>query len=124
MESDASIHEMLEKYVEQARAAGQTLADAIGHGDLEAVRRTCLDVKGTAGGYGFEALGGAASEALQALEGTPNRDGPRPGDPDAAAPLREATIQLRRLRLLCEHVAVRGAKPDKSNASNPPPPPA
>ena len=54
-------------YIEQTRTLASGLAGAIAQKDTDAIRRTCLTLKGTGAGYGFESLTRAAVQALDVL---------------------------------------------------------
>lgn len=54
-------------YIEQARTLASGLAGALAQNDIDAIRRTCLTLKGTGAGYGFESLSKAAVHTLDVL---------------------------------------------------------
>ncbi|MCA9283829.1 MAG: response regulator [Phycisphaerales bacterium] len=102
--------ELLQHYVEQAHAAGETLLKGLHSRDMESVRETCLAIKGSAAGYGFPALSTAAAAALERL--------------DECASVAAAAPAIRRLQLMCTAVALRGEScptpasgDDQSNAA-------
>jgi HPt (histidine-containing phosphotransfer) domain-containing protein len=59
--------ELIGFFVEQTKTAARELGDALAADDLEAIRRTCRNLKSTAGGYGFSGVAEAARHADTAL---------------------------------------------------------
>lgn len=85
--------ELLSDYVKAAKAIAKNIQAGIIGRDFDTVRELCLNLKGSASGYGFAPLGLAAEEALKAL--------------DATQSVEEAKPKLRMLMLLCDHLGLR-----------------
>jgi CheY-like chemotaxis protein len=93
LEDQSEVEEFLAGYVLESKQIALRIQAGIVAHDLEAVRELCLNVKGTAVGYGFGPLGLAAEEALRALDGTSSLEESRP--------------QLRMLTLMCGQLGIR-----------------
>ncbi|HEY0010044.1 MAG TPA: response regulator [Tepidisphaeraceae bacterium] len=87
------IDELLATYVASVQQIVADLQKAVVARDLTAVRELCLNIKGTAPGYGFAPLGTAAAAAITALDASNAVNGAKP--------------QLRALTLLSGQLALR-----------------
>jgi CheY-like chemotaxis protein len=85
--------ELLANYVASTQQTVKDMQKPILARDLSAVREYCLNIHGTAAGYGFIPLGLAAEEAIRALDSTMS--------------VEEARPQIRRLTLLCGQLGLR-----------------
>jgi len=85
--------ELLAGYVASTQKTVRDMQKSILARDLSAVREYCLNIHGSASGYGFIPLGLAAEEAIRALDSTMSVDEARP--------------QIRRLTLLCGQLGLR-----------------
>ncbi len=93
VEDQPGMLELIRGYISQVRTIAGHLDSAIMKEDVPAVRELCLQVKGSAGGYGFTSLGAAASDSLRML--------------DASMSIQESASALRRLGILCRQVSTR-----------------
>lgn len=82
--------DLINFFVDQTKTAARELADAITANDIEAARKTCRNLKSTAGGYGFPGVAEAARQADSTL--------------DTAAQLAEAAKQVQYLISLLRRV--------------------
>lgn len=58
------------EFVDELRHAATQMNKAAQEQNLEALRRVCLQIKGTAGGLGFEAVSESAAQAVNSLDST------------------------------------------------------
>jgi CheY-like chemotaxis protein len=93
LDDQADMAELLASFISSAREIAEKLEGAIVAQDLTATRELCLNIKGSAIGYGFALLGSAAEEAIRVLDGTMSTDESKP--------------RLRALILMCHRVALR-----------------
>jgi CheY-like chemotaxis protein len=85
--------ELLATYVSSTQQTVKDMQAPILARDVAAVREYCLNIHGSASGYGFIPLGVAAEEAIRALDSTMSVDESKP--------------QIRRLILLCGQLGLR-----------------
>ena len=78
VEVDGDLEDLVPGYLENRRAELPVMMAALAGGDWETLRRLAHDLKGTGGGYGFDAL----TELGRALE-----QAAKSADPDAVGPL-------------------------------------
>lgn len=93
MGEEPEIDELLANYVSSVQQISECLQSPLIARDLNAVRGYCLNVRGSASGYGFTPLELAAEDALRAL--------------DATMSVGESRPQLRRLILRCGQLGLR-----------------
>jgi CheY-like chemotaxis protein len=91
------IEELLTAYVSDVRKMVQDVQRAIAADDFNAVRDYCLNLRGSATGYGFPPVGTAAEDALRALDGSLS--------------VAESRPKLRTLLLICGQLGVRKKAP-------------
>jgi len=92
------ITDLLVAYIEEVQRIVKDVEAGMVADDFSAVRELCLNIKGSAVGYGFTPLGQAAEATVKAL--------------DATMSIEEARAQLRTLTLLCGSLAVRRVGPE------------
>jgi len=63
---DPEMKELVEYFVSELRERMAALEDAVGRADRAEVKRLTHQLKGAAGGYGFEEIGDAAARAEEA----------------------------------------------------------
>lgn len=61
---------LLERYIEQAARYLADLERAVHENDFDRARRTCIALKGSSAGYGFEPISRSAERALHTLDGS------------------------------------------------------
>jgi CheY-like chemotaxis protein len=72
------IEELLASYIASVKETSAHIEAAIIAKDLDTVRSLCLNVKGTAAGYGFSPLSRAAEETIRVLDSSMGIDEARP----------------------------------------------
>lgn len=72
------VEDLITSYITDVQQEAKALESAMVLKDLDTVRSICLNLKGTAAGYGFATLGAAADEAVRALDSTCSVDEARP----------------------------------------------
>ena len=87
LEGDTSMAHLIDSYIQEAKDLAERLDKAMEESQFDAVRRLCLNIKGSAPSYGFESLGDIASVTLEGLDGPAGLDG--------------CSSQVRRLSLMC-----------------------
>ncbi len=87
---------LVQKYVEQARRIAYQLEKHLAEENLAEVRQACLNLKGSASGFGFAPVSGVAAGVLNVL--------------DAHQSVRKAASQIRTLCILCRRLAVRSSR--------------
>jgi len=97
LENQPGMAELIEDYIHNA----VRISTAQAAGEFETVREHCLNIKGSAGGYGFALLTRAAEEALSILDATMSVD--------------EAKDAIKRLCSMCNCLGIRQpASPHKA----------
>lgn len=66
--NDNRLRPLILTFLESLEREIQQLCDYVTAGDTEALRKSSLSLKGSAGGYGFPQIGAAAQEVLKAME--------------------------------------------------------
>lgn len=87
---------LLGDFADEMKKAAEKLNEAIKSGDVEVVRRVCLQVKGAAPSLGFEPLGTVAEQCLKAVV--------------ASMSVAESLKQCKSLASACSRVRVKGAR--------------
>jgi CheY-like chemotaxis protein len=87
------VDELLASYIASVKETATLIDAAIVAKDLDAVRGLCLNVKGTAAGYGFSPLSSAAEETIRVL--------------DSSMGIDEAKSKLRSLILMTGQLALK-----------------
>ena len=95
--------ELLSSYVESVKVIADGLLKGMVSKDMTAVRELCLNLRGSAAGYGFVSLGTCAGDAVRAIDSTMSVDESRP--------------QLRRLALMCGQLGLRRNAPAAAAAA-------
>lgn len=91
LEDKPGMAELIVDYIEQCQRKAQALDRILKGTEVAGVREICLDLIGSGGGHGFDALTEAARDALSALETSSSRK-------DVEGPLRRLVSICQRLR--------------------------
>ncbi len=89
--------DLLSSYVDSVKVIADGLVKGMVSKDMTTVRELCLNLRGSAAGYGFVSLGTCAGDAVRAIDSTMSVDESRP--------------QLRRLALMCGQLGLRRTAP-------------
>ena len=95
LDDQADMEALLKAFVTEAKLLAERIQQGIRSQDFEGARQLCLNIKGSAAGYGFARLGLAAEEAIRGLDSTMS--------------LEETRAPLRMLTLTCSRIGVRKA---------------
>jgi CheY-like chemotaxis protein len=91
MGSDDSMSPLLDSYIREVHQLAVSIDKSISEGDIEALKRSCLRIKGTGTSFGFEKLTKLSQEAYQQLKDAKSVESSAP--------------QLRRLAVMCRKAA-------------------
>ena len=91
--SDPDMAELVDMFLEELPQRLTTLTSAVDGGDVDTLRRLAHQLKGAAGGYGFETIGSAAGSLEALIKAS--------GD-NARNELSTMSTSINELRSLCE----------------------
>jgi CheY-like chemotaxis protein len=87
--------DLIGQYIEQARKAARKIEKITTDEGLGELRQVCLNIKGSASGYGFASVGTLAADIIKAIDSSPN--------------VRAVSSQIRTLSMMCDRLRQRGS---------------